>query len=227
MNPLELEGERMRKEELEEMAARKRPPFVVPDSIQDDWTGTRFLHNWWCYGNDPCPPRESKVQLSDESLIEVEAEADPYDPDLADVRKIMDRYAKKDHEKELYTKEHGNDTFGLDKISAASAAHGGDDDNKRIREIFDGYTTGAKGSNGLPNGERWVEKWNAELAAEEVIKEWVGDKISDGAMKKFLKDNFSKSWNVYDMYDHGHIDMFSAVPFMRNLMGSLSAPDAP
>ena len=89
----------------------------------------------------------------------VEVNEDPYDPDLADVRKIMDRYAKKDHERELYIKEHGNDTFGLDKISAASAAHGGDDDNKRIREIFDTYTTGAKGSNGLPNGERWIEKW--------------------------------------------------------------------
>lgn len=139
----------------------------------------------------------------------------------------MDRYAKKDHERELYIKEHGNDTFGLDKISAASAAHGGDDDNKRIREIFDTYTTGAKGSNGLPNGERWIEKWNAELAAEDVIKEWVGDKISDGAVKKFLKDNLAKSWKTYDMYDRGHIDMFSVVPFMRDLMSSLSAPDAP
>ena len=50
---------------------------------------------------------------------------------------------------------------GLDKISAASAAHNSDDDNRRLKALFDEYTTGAKGSNGLPNGERMVEKWNA------------------------------------------------------------------
>ena len=61
MNPLELEGERMRKEEIEQQEAMKRPPFVVPDSVMDDWTGSKFLNNWWCYGHDPCPPRESKL----------------------------------------------------------------------------------------------------------------------------------------------------------------------
>jgi len=55
---------------------------------------------------------------------------------------------------------------GLDKISAACAAHMTDNDNSILSKIFDSFTTGAKGSDGLPNGDRWIEKYHAELASE-------------------------------------------------------------
>jgi len=54
---------------------------------------------------------------------------------------------------------------GIDLISAASARHGTDEDNKTIKRIFMGYSTGAKNDEGLPNGEKIIEKWNAQLAA--------------------------------------------------------------
>ena len=110
---------------------------------------------------------------------------------------------------------------GLDKISAASAAHNSDDDNRRLKALFDEYTTGAKGSNGLPNGERMVEKWNAQLASREALSLWV--ELSEGAKDKFMVDNFDKSWKLYDQYDRGNIDMLSVVPFIRDLMSSLSS----
>lgn len=34
--------------------------FIVPDSVLDDWTGSRFAENWRCYGRWPCDKEEKK-----------------------------------------------------------------------------------------------------------------------------------------------------------------------
>jgi len=93
----------------------------------------------------------------------------------------------------------GNDPMGgIDKISAANAMHNSDADNKQLAELFEHYSTGAKGANGLPNGERWIEKWQASLAAEEIIRSWAT--VSEGAVEKFVKDHFDMAWSSYDNY---------------------------
>ena len=50
-------------------------------------------------------------------------------------------------------------------------------------------------------------------------------KLSEGAMDKFMKDNFSKVWTKYDQYDRGKIDLINAVPFARDLL-QVNAPVA-
>lgn len=42
------------------------------------------------------------------------------------------------------------------------------------------------------------------------------------ALEKFMKTYFDKAWSKYDMYNRGEIDMIEVVPFMRDLMTSMS-----
>ena len=63
-------------------------------------------------------------------------EADPMDPHLADLDKVIKRYEDEDVAKELSQKHMalGNDpNGGIDKISASSYAHNTDEDNKELK----------------------------------------------------------------------------------------------
>jgi len=53
----------------------------------------------------------------------------------------------------------------------------------------------------MPNGKSTLEKWNANLAAEESLKNW--NTLSEPALEKFMKDNFDKSWSKFDNFDRG------------------------
>lgn len=68
----------------------------------------------------------------------------------------------------------------------------------------------------MPNGKMTLEKWNAQLAAEEALKNW--NTLSEPALDKFIKDNFDKSWSKFDAFDRGQIDVIEAIPFIRDLM---------
>lgn len=105
-------------------AASKKPAFVLPNNIVDDWTGSRYLEP--CHGRVPCDevvqPHKNLIQL-DASL---DMEADPFDPALSDVQKIMDRYTEKDtHTKvDLARMQlNGDPKGGVDNINLASVKH--------------------------------------------------------------------------------------------------------
>jgi hypothetical protein len=55
----------------------------------------------------------------------------------------------------------GDPRGGIDNIYAASVKHNTPDDDKYLKDIFEEFTTGAKGENGMPNGQRVLSKWNA------------------------------------------------------------------
>ena len=74
----------------------------------------------------------------------------------------------------------------------------------------------------MPNGERILTKWNGQLASEEVLRNWVS--LSDGAVNKFIQDNFNKKWDSYDTYGKGNIDESDAPHFMRDLFSSMAPP---
>lgn len=109
---------------------------------------------------------------------------------------------------------------GIDKISAAVAQHMGQGDNIDLKRIFENYMTGAKGADGTPNGERWLEESHARLASEEAIRGWV--ELSEGAVEKFMDDFFLRTWSRWDQYKTGHIDTTDVVPFFRELAQSMS-----
>ena len=138
------------------------------------------------------------------------------DPKLDDTEKIMLRYANKDAIKKAEQEKMrlGNDPRGgIDNIAASQVNHRKTQDDTKIRETFDSFSTGAKGSDGTPNGERHVEKWNAKRASEEVIRLWTA--VSDGAVEKFLADNFDSTWSDFDPNSTGAIDESQYVSFMR------------
>jgi len=72
----------------------------------------------------------------------------------------------------------------------------------------------------MPDGSKIIERWNAQLAAEEAIKDW--NKLSEPALNKFMSDYMQKSWEKFDMYNRGHIDILEATPFIRDLMQSMA-----
>lgn len=85
-----------------------------------------------------------------------------------------------------------------------------------MKNLLEGYSTGGKGPDGMPNGERILDKWQMQLASEEVINTWTT--VSDAAMKQFVKDNFMNVWETYDTNGLGHIDLDDGVPMMRQFM---------
>lgn len=75
---------------------------------------------------------EALAELTADSSVE----ADPMDPHLADLDKVIKRYEDEDVAKELSQKHMalGNDpNGGIDKISASSYAHNTDEDNKELK----------------------------------------------------------------------------------------------
>jgi len=46
-------------------------------------------------------------------------------------------------------------------------------------------------------------------------------KVSEGALSKFMAENFDKTWKKYDLYNRDQINMLDVVPFVRDLMTSL------
>lgn len=76
----------------------------------------------------------------------------------------MKRYENQDIKKELDTNRMSlaqDPKGGIDSIAASNSKHNQYADDKYIKEIFDGFTTGDKDQYGAPNGGKILTKWNA------------------------------------------------------------------
>lgn len=91
----------------------KKPAFVVPRNIVDDWTGQRFLEP--CYGAYPCPlpkeERDKKALVQLDAEVEAPPNRDPMDPNLADVDNIIQRLKKRMLRKKLKNQELSSETI--------------------------------------------------------------------------------------------------------------------
>jgi hypothetical protein len=128
--------------------------------------------------------------------------AEPYDPSLADVDKIINRYKVSDGKNEIEKSrmQLGDDPKGgIDKIAFASLKKYSRADDAEIKKIVGEYMTGAKDSNGIPNGDQWLQEYHATLAARDLIGQWT--EVSEGALDKFMEDGFKKLWASYDSYN--------------------------
>jgi hypothetical protein len=115
----------------------------------------------------------------------------------------------------------GDPRGGIDNIYAASIKHSSPDDAQYLKDTFESYTTGAK-SEGIPNGQHILTKWNAQLAGEEILRSWVS--LSEGALQKFMADHFDQKWHSYDNFDKGEIDETDGPHFIRELFSSMAPP---
>ena len=74
---------------------------------------------------------------------------------------IINRYKRQDEQnaKEQARMQLGTDSRGgIDAISGTSIAHNKPEDNKELSELMEQFSTGGKGPDGMPNGERILTK---------------------------------------------------------------------
>ena len=222
------------------MNAYNRPYKEIPDYLVDDWTGTRFGKHWPTYGKEPFPPtakkldkwgnewspfknsKDSKESKASESnflqydLVEGEM---PKEGEYPHVDAIMKKWADKDAEKEIAANKlavEGDPDGGLGKIYAASLRHDKDEDSVYLKEISDKWSTGGKGADGWPNRQRVMSHASITLAAEEVMKAWVGN-ISDNAIELFLKRNLDGVWKTYPGWEKDQIELREGPHILREL----------
>ena len=97
-----------------------------------------------------------------------------------------------------------------------------------MRRLLDQYSVGGKGSDGLPNGERILNRYQMRLAGEDVLKEWVGiDKISDPAIDLFFRRNFENVWQHFDGFNKDAVPLSQAHHFLRELFAQAPNPFQP
>lgn len=142
----------------------------------------------------------------------------------------MNRYKQQDAQKELEQKAFsagGDETGGISKIFAASVTHTQPEDDQYLRRLLDHYSVGGKGEDGMPNGERVLNKYGMKLAADEVLEEWVGlGQISQPAIDLFLQQNLDKVWQNYDGFNKDSVPASQAIFLVRELMQQAPNPDA-
>ena len=84
----------------------------------------------------------------------------------------MGRYKQEDAQKELDKKvmtAAGDETGGISRIFAAAVAHHEPEDEQYLKRLLDHYSVGGKGEDGMPNGERVLNKYGMQLAADDVL----------------------------------------------------------
>lgn len=123
--------------------------YTNPHNIIDDWTGSKYLEP--CHGHYPCQQsltqHHKKHHHHRKNLVQLDSSIEPYDPNLADVEKIMDRYKQKDKKEaeEQARMQLGDDpNGGIDKIALAALKRDQPVDNREISKIAYDYMTGAK-----------------------------------------------------------------------------------
>lgn len=144
---------------------------------------------------------------------------DPFDKQLEDTQRIMEKYQKLDALNEQKEKERhnfelpGDPTGGISKLYSVSINHKYPDDIKFINEVLEKYSQGSRDSEGLPNSnKRVLNKLNAELAAQEIINEWA--EVTIPALEKFMNENFDKAFATYDSQKTNKIDLEDGVSFI-------------
>jgi hypothetical protein len=110
-SPAELEAERIRREDRDNTSP-KALSFRPDDGVMDDWTGDHHVENYRAnlpQGNY-LPERSSMLMIDQDLALDVDLDleseygplsSEPYDPNLANVDKIIKRYDEKDVNEEL------------------------------------------------------------------------------------------------------------------------------
>ena len=216
------------------LQAYSRPYKEVPRQLTDDDTGHRYGEFWPTYGEEPFPPYAKKLDKrgfpvvkkkkskkdEDEEEEKSFLQLEPFDPDMADVDKIMKRYADKDADEELNHKEYsipGDAEGGVSKIYAASLRHTAWEDDKYLKDLVEHYSTGGKGPDGTPDRTRVLGRFGAQEALRDAIDNWAGE-VSMPALDRFIEVNFDQVWTTHDGYEADQVRLADGPVLLRELM---------
>ena len=110
----------------------------------------------------------------------------------------------------------GDNQVGAIKIRDFNGA----DEDEIMDKVFSKYSVEGKDHNGVKNGQRILMKSTAPKAAGVILE--ATHKLKGSQVPGYMKANFEKAWNRFDINADGFIRAEETHTFMRSLMGKLN-----
>lgn len=115
-------------------------------------------------------------------------------------------------------------THQVQAIQLTSTAKIGDfngaDEDEIMDKVFSKYSTEGKDHNGVKNGIKILLKSTAPKAAGVILE--ATHKLKGTQVPGYIKANFDKAWDKFDINADGFIKAEETHTFMRSLMGKLN-----
>ena len=105
------------------------------------------------------------------------------------------------------------------RIDSKDGFNGADED-EIMDKVFSKYSTDGKADDGTDTGEKILLKTTAPKAAGVILE--ATHKLSSAKVPGYLKSNFEKTWDKFDVNQDGYIKAEETHTFMRSLMGKLN-----
>jgi len=96
----------------------------------------------------------------------------------------------------------------------------GADEDEIMDKVFTKYSTEGKDHNGVNNGIRILMKKDGPKASSVVLE--ATHKLKATQVPGYIKANFDKAWDDFDINNDGFIKAEETHTFMRSLMGKLN-----
>ena len=96
----------------------------------------------------------------------------------------------------------------------------GADEDEIMDRVFSKYSVEGTDHNGVKNGQRILMKTTAPKAAGVILE--ATHKLKGNQVPGYIKANFEKAWNKFDINQDGFIKAEETHTFMRSLMGKLN-----
>jgi len=113
----------------------------------------------------------------------------------------------------------GVEAIAIQQRAALKDFNGADED-EIMDKVFSKYSVEATDHNGTKNGQKILMKTTAPKAAGVILE--ATHKLRGGQVPGYLKANFEKAWNKFDINSDGFIRAEETHTFMRSLMGKLN-----
>ena len=96
----------------------------------------------------------------------------------------------------------------------------GADEDEIMDKVFSKYSVEGKDMDGSPNGSRILLKQTAPKAAGVILE--ATHKLKGSQVPGYIKANFEKTWERFDINNDGFVHAEETHTFMRSLMGKLN-----
>ena len=96
----------------------------------------------------------------------------------------------------------------------------GADEDEIMDKVFSKYSTEGTDHNGVKNGVKIMMKQTAPKAAGVILE--ATHKLKGSQVPGYMKANFEKAWDKFDINQDGFIKAEETHTFMRSLMGKLN-----
>merc|ERR1711934_336723 len=106
------------------------------------------------------------------------------------------------------------------KIQTQVEDFNGADEDEIMDKVFSKYSSEGKDHNGVKNGMKILMKTTAPKAAGVILE--ATHKLRGAQVPGYIKANFDKAWDRFDINADGFIKAEETHTFMRSLMGKLN-----